>query len=96
MSLWFQVVLGLRAKWLNLAALISPLQQPHGELSEPGKSKHLSVQFADESVEYAIKGRSTQYELLERAIKDKSMQYGLKVAANQSNQAKVCISYFVT
>ena len=37
------------------------------------KFKHLTAQFADESVEYAIKGRSIQYELLECAIKGKSM-----------------------
>ena len=37
------------------------------------KLKHLTAQFADESVEYTIKGRSVQYELLECAIKGKSM-----------------------
>ena len=58
--------------WLNLAPLKSPLQ-PHDELREPGKLEHLTVQFADESVEYTIEGRSIQYELLERAIKGKSM-----------------------
>ena len=36
------------------------------------KLKHLTAQFADESVEYTIKGRSIQYELLECAIKGKS------------------------
>ena len=33
------------------------------------KLKHLTAQFADESVEYTIKGISIQYELLECAIK---------------------------
>ena len=37
------------------------------------KFKHLTAQFADESVEYAIKGTSVQYELLECAIKGKSV-----------------------
>ena len=37
------------------------------------KLKHLTAQFADESVEYTIKGISIQYELLECAIKGKSM-----------------------
>ena len=37
------------------------------------KLKHLTGQFADESVEYTIKGISVQYELLECAIKGKSM-----------------------
>ena len=34
---------------------------------------HLTAQFVDESVEYAIKGRSIQYELIECAIKGKSV-----------------------
>ena len=38
-----------------------------------------TVCIADQSVEYAIKGRSIQYELLECAIKGKSMQYELRV-----------------
>ena len=58
----------LRSKEVNLAALKSSLQ-PHGEQ----KLKHLTAQFTDESVEYTIKGRSIQYELLECAIKGKSM-----------------------
>ena len=33
------------------------------------KLKHLTAQFADETVEYTIKGISKQYELLECAIK---------------------------
>ena len=37
------------------------------------KLKHLTAQFADESVEYTIKGISIQYELLKCAIKGKSM-----------------------
>ena len=37
------------------------------------KLKHLTAQFADESIEYTIKGRSVQYELIECAIKCKSM-----------------------
>ena len=37
------------------------------------KLKRLTAQFADEPVEYAIKGRSIQYELFECAIKGKSM-----------------------
>ena len=37
------------------------------------KLKHLTAQFADESVEYTIKGISIQSELLECAIKGKSM-----------------------
>ena len=37
------------------------------------KLKHLTAQFADESVESTIKGVSIQYELLECAIKGKSM-----------------------
>ena len=51
------------------------------------KLKHLTTQFADESVEYTIKGISIQYELLECAMKGKSMQYELKsiVTVNQSN-----------
>ena len=53
---------------MNLAALESPVQ-PHGDVREPGKLKHLAVQFADESVEYTMKGRSIQYELLQRASK---------------------------
>ena len=35
------------------------------------KLKHLTTQFADESIEYTMKGRSIQYELLECAIKGK-------------------------
>ena len=46
--------------------------QPHAELPY-AKLKHLTAQFADESVEYTIKGISIQYELLECAIKGKSM-----------------------
>ena len=37
------------------------------------KLKHLTAQFADESIEHTIKGLSIQYELLECAIKGKSM-----------------------
>ena len=37
------------------------------------KLKHLTAQFADESVEYTIRDISIQYELLECAIKGKSM-----------------------
>ena len=37
------------------------------------KLKHLTALFADESVEYTIKGISIQYELLECAIKGKLM-----------------------
>ena len=37
------------------------------------KLKHLTAQFADESVKYALKGKSIQYELLECAIKGKSV-----------------------
>ena len=65
----FYVVSDLEVKWSNLAALKSSLQ-PHGELPY---AKALTAQFADESVEYTIKGRSIQYELLECAIKGKSM-----------------------
>ena len=48
------------------------------EVVEPGYTEsplvsYRTAQFADESVEYAIKGRSIQYELFECAIKDKSM-----------------------
>ena len=60
------VVSGVEAKWSNLTALKSSLQL-HAKL------KHLTAQFADESVEYTIKGISIQYELLECAIKGKSM-----------------------
>ena len=62
------VVSGAEAKWSNLTALKSSLQ-PHAELPY----EHLTAQFADESVEYTIKGISIQYELLECAIKGKSM-----------------------
>ena len=65
------VVSGVEAKWSNLTALKSSLQ-PHAELPY-AKVKHLTAQFADESVEYTIKGTSMQYELLECAIKGKSM-----------------------
>ena len=53
-----------------MAALKSP-PQPHGELREPGK--HLAVQFAEESFEYTIEGKSIRYELLEGAMKGKSI-----------------------
>ena len=60
-TVWFYVVSGLEAKWSNLAALKSSLQ-PHGELHLPyAKVKHLTAQFADESVEYTKKGISIQY-----------------------------------
>ena len=66
------VVSGVEAKWSNLTALKSSLQ-PHAELPYMRKLKHLTAQFADESVEYSIKGTSIQYELFECAIKGKSM-----------------------
>ena len=61
-----------------MAALESPLQ-PHGELLEHRKLGHLTVQFADESLEYTMKGGTMQYELLELAIKRKLMYYELIV-----------------
>ena len=65
------VVSGVEANWSNLTALKSSLQ-PHAELLY-AKVKALTAQFADESVEYTIKGTSIQYELHEYAIKGKSM-----------------------
>ena len=62
------VVSGVEAKWSNPTALKSSLQ-PHAELPY----EKVKAQFADESVEYTIKGTSIQYELLECAIKGKSM-----------------------
>ena len=64
------VVSGVEAKWSNLTALKSSLQPHAAALSyHMQKLKHLTAQFADESVEYTIKGISIQYELLECAIK---------------------------
>ena len=68
------VVSGIEAKWSNLTALKSSLQPHAAALSfRTRKLKHLTAQFADESVEYTIKGISIQYELLECAIKGKSI-----------------------
>ena len=60
---------GLRGFRRGSKVLKSSLQ-PHAGLPY---AKVLTAQFADESVEYTIKGISIQYELLECAIKGKSM-----------------------
>ena len=62
------VVSGVEVKWSNLTALKSSLQPLSYRMR---KLKHLTAQFADESVEYTIKGILIQYELLECAIKGK-------------------------
>ena len=53
------------------------------------KLKHLTVQSADESVEYTIKGTSIQYELLECAIKGK---YQCNMNSEYSNSEPIKLS----
>ena len=64
------VVSGVEAKWSNLP---SNHHCSHMLSYRMRKLKNFTAQFADESVEYTIKGILIQYELLECAIKGKSM-----------------------
>ena len=51
--------------------------------------KHLTAQFAHESVEYTIKGTSIQYELLECAIKGQENQCNMSSESSNSEPIKL-------